>query len=109
AAPLPAQQPFTLEHLRKAVGVGGVELSADGGTAVITVTRPNYERDRNESDLYAVDVATGTQRQLTFDRRTVGAAHFSPDGRTISFLAPDTAGRMQIWLLPVSGGEPRRL
>ena len=63
---LPAQQRLTLEHLRQVVGVGGVELSPDGRTAVITVTRPNYERDKNESELYAVDVKTGTVRQLTF-------------------------------------------
>ena len=38
---LSAQQPFTLEGVRRLVGVGGVELAPDGRTAVITVTRPN--------------------------------------------------------------------
>jgi len=110
AAPLAAQQQkFTLEHFRRIVGVGGTELSPDGRTVVITVSRPNYETDRTDSELYAVDIATGAARQLTFERRVVAGARFSPDGNTLAFLAPDTASRMQIWLMPMRGGETRRL
>lgn len=110
AGPLWAQGTFTLDHLRRTVGVGGVTLSPDGRTAVISVSRPNYDRDRNEAELYAVDLGSGALRQLTFERRAVGGAAFSPDGATLSFLAPDSAGRAQIWLLPLKdGGETRRL
>jgi Tol biopolymer transport system component len=109
AAPVSAQQPFTLEQFRRIVGVGGVELAPDGRTVVVTVTRRNYDADKNESELYAVDVATGMSRQLTTDRRTVGQARFSPDGSMLAFLAHDTAGEMQVWLMPMRGGEARRL
>ncbi|HEY7027498.1 MAG TPA: S9 family peptidase [Gemmatimonadales bacterium] len=109
AAPVTAQQPFTLEHFRKFVGVGGVELSPDGRTAVVTVGRPNYDSDKNDVDLYAVDVATGTLRQLTFGRHPAGGGKFAPDGKTLAFLAPDSTGENQIWLLPMNGGEARRL
>ena len=109
AAPLPAQQPFSLDGVRRIVGVSGVELAPDGRTAVITVTRPNYSNDRNESELYAVDVAGGGARQLTFERKVVAGARFSPDGKLLAFLSPDSAGLLQIWLLPMGGGETRRL
>ncbi len=109
AAPLAAQQPFTIETVRRIVGVGGVELAPDGKTAVVTVTRPNYGTDHNDSELYAVDVASGAARQLTFERKTVAGARFSPDGKQLAFLAPDTAGLLQIWVLPMSGGETRRV
>lgn len=104
-------QRFTLEHLRQVVGVGGVELSPNGRSAVITVTKPNYDRNRNESELYAVDIASGLIRQLTFERRVVAGARFSPDGKTLAFLAPGNDGMMQIWLLQMdgTGGEARRL
>lgn len=108
-APLAAQETFTLDHLRKTVGVSSATLSPDGKTAVITVTRPNYTTDRNESELFAVDVATGTSRQLTFARRVVAGARFAPGGKTLSFLSPDSAGRMQLWLMPMGGGDTRRL
>jgi len=109
AAPLAAQQPFTIETARRIVGVGGVTLAPDGKTAVVSITRPNYGTDHNDSELYAVDVATGVSRQLTFERKTVAGAHFSPDGKQLAFLSPDTEGRMQIWVLPMNGGETRRL
>lgn len=108
ASGLQAQQPFTLEHMRKIVGVGGVVLAPDGRTAVVSVTRPNYETDHNDSELYAVDVATGAARQLTFERKTVAGARFSPDGKILAFLSP-ADGKMQVWLLPMAGGETRRL
>lgn len=109
---IPSQaQRLTLEHLRQVVVVGGVELSPDGRTAVVAVSRPNYERNKNESELYAVDIASGAIRQLTFERRSLGGAQFSPDGRTLAFLAPGSDGSMQVWLLPMAGagGEARRL
>jgi dipeptidyl aminopeptidase/acylaminoacyl peptidase len=109
AAPLAAQQPFTLDGLRRIVGVGGVELAPDGRTAVVSVSHANYQTDHNDSELFAVDVATGAARQLTFERKVVAGAKFSPDGKTLAFLSPDNDGAMQIWLLPMSGGETRRL
>lgn len=109
AASAGAQERLTWDHLRKTVGVGGTELSPNGRTVVIAVTRANYERNRNESELYAVDVATGVQRQLTFDRRSVSAARFSPDGQSVSFLSPDADNKAQIWILPLAGGEARKL
>jgi dipeptidyl aminopeptidase/acylaminoacyl peptidase len=111
AFPVAAQRPFGLENLRQLVGVGGVVLAPDGGTAVITVTRPSFERNANESELYAVDVASGAQRQLTYGRRVVANASFAPDGRSLAFLSPDSAGKMQIWVLPMAGraGEARRV
>jgi dipeptidyl aminopeptidase/acylaminoacyl peptidase len=109
---LAAQGPerrFTIEDLRKLTGVGGVQLSPDGRIAVVTVSHPDYSADRTLAELYAVDVATGATRQLTFERKSVDAAHFSPDGRTLAFLSPDSAQHTQIWLMPMNGGDTRRL
>lgn len=103
------QQRFSLDHFRRIVGVSGVQLSPDGRTAVVTVSRPNYETDKFESALHAVDVATGVSHQLTFERKSVGSPRFSPDGRTLAFLAPDSADHSQIWLMPMAGGDARRL
>ncbi len=106
---LAQQQRFSLDQLRRIVGVSGVQLSPDGRTAVVTVSRPNYETDKFESALHAVDVATGMSHQLTFERKSVGSPRFSPDGRTLAFLAPDSADHTQIWLMPMTGGDARRL
>ncbi|MGH9200398.1 MAG: S9 family peptidase [Vicinamibacterales bacterium] len=108
-APAVAQQRFTLELVRNVVAVGSPRISPDGRTVAIVVTRSNYTDNRNESELYAVDVATGASRPLTFERRAVAEPRWSPDGRTLAFLAPDASDRQQVWLLPTQGGEARRL
>ena len=100
---------FTLETLRKVVGVGSARVSPDGRSAAFLVTKPNYESDQNESELYVADLATGASRALTFERHHVSEPRWSPDGATLSFLAPDAKDEMQIWLLPFRGGESRRL
>ena len=110
AAPLAAQpQRYTLDHTRKLVGVGGVEVAPDGKSAAFIVIRPNYATDRNETQLYLVDLAGGMPRALTPGRKVVAAPHWAPDGRTLAFMSPDSAGLMQVWLLPMNGGEARKL
>src|SRR5690606_22568542 len=38
-----------------------------------------------------------------------GGPRFSPDGMTLAFLRPDSHDRRQVWLIPLSGGEPKQL
>jgi dipeptidyl aminopeptidase/acylaminoacyl peptidase len=109
AAPLQAQTPFTYEHVRRVVSVGALDVSPDGRQVVFTVSRPNYEVNRTESSLWLVDVAGGPARELTPGRTTAAAPRWSPDGRSIAFQAPDSAGRSQIWVISGAGGEAQRL
>src|SRR5262249_4875245 len=96
---------FSLDLARKIVNVSSVNVSPDGKAAAFVVTRPNYDDNRNESELYLVDLASGTPRQLTHERRQVSEPRWSPDGRWLSFLAPDSAGHGQVWLMPMSAGD----
>jgi dipeptidyl aminopeptidase/acylaminoacyl peptidase len=105
----PAQGRVTLQSLRNLVGLSSPTPSPDGRTVVLAVSRPDYTSDRNVSELYAVDVATGATRQLTFGRRSASSPRWSPDGRTLGFLAPDSAGNGQVWLMPMAGGDVRPL
>jgi dipeptidyl aminopeptidase/acylaminoacyl peptidase len=104
-------QRFSLETLRKVVGVGSSRVSPDGRTVAFIVTRPDYDKDEHQSELYVVNLTAGpapTPRALTFERRHVSEIAWSPDGSTLSFLAPDDKDQLQIWLLPFGGGESRR-
>ncbi len=100
---------FSFDLSRKIVNVSGPRISPDGKVAAFVVTRPNYADDRNESELYLVDLAAGAPRQLTFERRQVSEPRWSPDGRWLAFLAPDSADRSQVWLMPMSGGDAWRI
>ena len=54
--------------------------SPDGRTIVVSGTRGGI------SDLYTIDVATGTSRRLTDDRYAYFHPAFSPDGTTLAFV-----------------------
>jgi dipeptidyl aminopeptidase/acylaminoacyl peptidase len=88
------------------------QMSPDGKTVAVIVTRANAKENRYEPELVAIEVASGTQRSLTFDRRGVASPRWSPDGSRLAFLANATAdkdAKRQIWMLALEGGDPRRI
>jgi dipeptidyl aminopeptidase/acylaminoacyl peptidase len=106
---LAQQRPFTYDEARRVASVSSPQPSPDGKTVAIVVTRLNFADNRNESELFAVDVASGSTRQLTHGRHVVGMPRWSPDGNTLAFLARDSVSDMQVWLLSMQGGESRQL
>src|SRR5438874_6829824 len=75
-----ADNRFTLEIARKLVGVGSPRVSPDGRSIAFLVTKPNFDADRNETELWLADATTGNPRPLTFERRAVSLPQWSPDG-----------------------------
>lgn len=104
-----AQSPYTFDAARRLATPHSVDVSPDGKTATFVVTRPNFETNQNESELWAVDLAAGAPRALTTSRRVIGETHWSPDGKTLAFLTPDASGKMQIFVMPTAGGEARQI
>src|SRR6185503_16436 len=74
------QRRMQLEDLSRVVRVSDPQIAPDGKSIVIVVARANYEENRYDSDLVLVDVATGNQRTLTSERRSVSQPRFSPEG-----------------------------
>ena len=100
-------------------------LSPDGSLAVFTVQTVGPSKDGYRHALWAVATdGRGEARQLTIGARHDRDARFAPDGRTLAFLtdrrmhieeepaAGDVKQRedgQQVHLLPLDGGEARRL
>jgi dipeptidyl aminopeptidase/acylaminoacyl peptidase len=65
--------------------------------------------------LFLVEVESGSARQLTRGEYDHEHASFSPDGATIAFVSDrhprrdDRQFRSDAWVMPASGGRPRRL
>jgi len=65
--------------------------------------------------LFIVDVEDGSARQLTRGEYDHADPSFSPDGETIAFASDrnrhrdDRQFRSDAWVMPASGGRPRRL
>ena len=100
-------------------------LSPDGRLAVVTLKTVAPLHDGYRTALWAVPTDGGPARQLTLGARHDRHPRFSPDGRTLAFLsdrrpiveeepdrpadAADREDGTQVHLLPLDGGEARRL
>jgi len=91
--------------------VGAPVLSPDGRVAVVSVTEPSYDAAQEASDLWAVATDGRTPpRRLTFTRGAESGVAFSPDGKVLAFTARREGDEAaQVYLLPLGGGEARRL
>ncbi|GII90416.1 S9 family peptidase [Sinosporangium siamense] len=96
----------TIDDLYRLEFPGDPQLHPDGTKVAYTVTRANRDKDENTSEIWLAAPGTAPRR-LTGGPRD-SSPQWSPDGRTLAFLrAAD--GAPQIWLLPMDGGEARRL
>jgi acylaminoacyl-peptidase len=93
---------------------GPLSWSPDGRTLLVSANRnPDWELQPQESELFAIDVASGALRQLT--TRKGGDFHpvFSPDGRRIAYLGFDERGAMyqvaRLYLMEADGSGSRQL
>src|SRR3954469_11620043 len=98
--------------------LGDPRFSPDGSTVAYVVTTVDQKQNRRRSEIYAVPVdGSRPPRALTTAPQSSNSPRWSPDGQAIAFLsarpmpgdaATDTP-RPQVWLLPLAGGEPRRV
>jgi dipeptidyl aminopeptidase/acylaminoacyl peptidase len=118
-------RPFRPDDLYRFQIATDPRLAPDGSLAVFTVQTVAPVKDGYRHALWAVQTdGHGTARRLTIGARHDRHPRFSPDGRTLAFLSDrrmhveeePTAGDakqredgQQIHLLPLDGGEARRL
>jgi len=86
--------------------------SADGKTIYVSgIRKPDAEYQRNDSEIYAIDVATGEVKTLT-DRRGPDTNPLpSPDGKWIAYTGYDdksyTSHLSSLYLMDPNGGNKR--
>src|SRR4051812_27307791 len=73
-------------------------LSPDGRTVAYTVQETDWDANAFRTQIWLVDVASATSRQVTRGAGSSSAAAWSPDGHTIAFLS-DRDGTQQVWLI----------
>ena len=103
-----------MQHMRSA---GAPTPSPDGQWLLYTVSEPDWENARRQSDLHLVSMREGvnSSRQLTFtEEKNEGSPAWLPDGRSFVFLsnrdAPSSStNRSQLYLMRYDGGEARKI
>jgi dipeptidyl aminopeptidase/acylaminoacyl peptidase len=93
---------------------GAPEWTADGRAILFSALRKaDWELAGRESEIYRLDIASGTLTALTDRKGPDNNPKVSPDGRTIAFLGfddtPKAFEQAHIYVMPVSGGPARRI
>lgn len=85
-------------------GLQDIQASPDGKRVLLRIGIVDTVKDEFTSDLWMLDPATGSIRQITFGEGSESNPRFSPDGRRIAFIA--TRGtHAQVHVLSLDGGE----
>jgi len=108
-----AQETFTPKHVAKLRSVTAAETSPDGTTIayVLSVPREPGEDESGPSwaELHVTDLA-GNARPYVSGDVNVSRVRWTPDGRSISFLAKRGKDEhTSLYVIPVDGGEARNV
>jgi dipeptidyl aminopeptidase/acylaminoacyl peptidase/endonuclease/exonuclease/phosphatase family metal-dependent hydrolase len=112
----PAARPMTFLDMQRLASSGGYAPSPDGRWLLYTVTTPDWEAARSQSDIHLVSLPQGlpSSRQLTFtsDKNETSPA-WSRDGTIFAFLSNRDAtgenGGNQLYVMRPDGGEARKI
>jgi dipeptidyl aminopeptidase/acylaminoacyl peptidase len=105
---------ITVEDLWKLRRPAQTTLAPDGSQACVSVSSFDMKENKASSMLWLVSTFGGKPRQLTACGEKDGEPKWSPDGKTIAFVAKREEGgkkdeEPQIYLIAPDGGEARRL
>jgi len=103
------KRPLSIDDLFRLRAVGHVAISPDGRKVVFELKRFDLKQNKNFVQLMLADSETGDVRALTAEaRHSDTLPRFSPDGSQLAFLS-DREKPNCLWVLPMTGGEPRRI
>jgi serine/threonine protein kinase len=96
-------------------------MQGNGGTPRQLTTSPNHiptdvygdtvvyvSAEAGDWNVYTLDLASGSTRQLTQDGANDGLPTISPDGQSVAFLS-DRDNQWAIWYVPIRGGAAHKL
>ena len=99
---------ITPKYVYDLVTVGDPSLSPDGTRVAYTRSKTERETSEDSSIIVMRDIESGASSPFTGGPKDSHPI-FSPDGDFLAFLRPDENGKGQLWLIPTSGGEARKL
>src|SRR6476619_8395969 len=102
------KRPISLDDLARIKYAGDPQMSPDGTQVLYTIRYADVARNRYFTHLWLHTLRGREARQLTVGEVSDGSARWSPDGQRIAFTRA-AQGIPQVWMLPVSGGEPHPL
>ena len=105
---------ITTEDLWKVQRPASPSLSPDGTQACVALTKYDMDENKGSTSLWLLSTFGGEPRELTRCGEKDGQPQWSPDGRSIAFVAKRGEGKgadeePQLYVIPPDGGEARRV
>jgi hypothetical protein len=90
---------FSLENVTQIVNLRNPQITPDGKSVLVAVSRENLKKNRYDTQIVRVEVESRTQRVLI--DQPAGQVRLSPDGKHLAFTRA-VDGKMQIFVLPMA-------
>ena len=105
-----AQHPFNAHDLAMMDRVSDPHLSPNGNEVAFTVRSTDWDANKGVNSVWLLDLSKkgAEPRRVTDPKLDANSPAFSPDGKTVYFLATDKDST-QLWSAPVAGGEPAQV
>jgi dipeptidyl aminopeptidase/acylaminoacyl peptidase len=102
---------LTIADMRRFAEVSDPRMSRDGEWIVYTVSSVDTIHDRSNGDIWLARWDGKQSTRMTWGAQDEHSPQFAGSSRAISFLSArgDTRDSDQLWLLPMDGGEARKL
>ncbi len=112
--PALARQPRTMSlvDLISVPDLSAPQVSSDGSQLLYQLSNPDWKQNRRISHIWRINIDGTNAVQLTNGAEGESMPRWSPDGKTIAFLArrgTDEATATQIHVISNAGGEARQL
>jgi dipeptidyl aminopeptidase/acylaminoacyl peptidase len=104
-----ATAPVSVHDILRIVRLADPRFSPDGKTVALVETRAHVDTDEYQSEIILIDVASHQVRPLTRERHHAVSPRWSPAGDAIAFLAPDANKVLQLYTMPLAGGDAQQL
>ena len=104
--------PMTFLDMRKMKRTGSYAPSPDGNWMLYTMTVPNWDSAKSQSDIHLVSLKDGLSdhKQMTFtDEKSETSPKWSTDGDYFIFSSNRDGDKNQIYMMKPDGGEARKI
>jgi dipeptidyl aminopeptidase/acylaminoacyl peptidase len=106
------QHRFQVSDTEKLISVADPQISPDDKSIALMVARTNMKEDSTDSEIVLINIATGEQRVLTSGHKHASSPRWSPDGRSLAFIAESSEEKdaaPQVFVLPMDGGDAKKI